>query len=75
MADAAAKWFKTNCKSRSEGEHRDKCACFYWAFRAHTQVNDTKTAGLAIDIAAVLSPPRAWRAGASPALSHAQSSP
>jgi len=53
-ADKASVWFKKSCYSRSEGEHRDKCACFYWAFRAHTTVNATEAAGLAIDIAVVL---------------------
>lgn len=62
----ASEWFKKNCYSRSEGEHRDKCACFYWAFRAHTAANDTEAANLAIEIAMV--PPFSRRRPSSPLL-------
>ena len=45
----ASEWFHGKCPNATEGELNLMCTCFYWAFRAHTAVNESKWAHAALD--------------------------
>jgi hypothetical protein len=32
----AADWFREKCYNSTQGDLREVCTCFYWAYRAHT---------------------------------------
>ena len=56
MAEEASSWFKDKCYNTSVGEFSGNCACFYWAFRAHSSNNNSDLASIALDSALKLAP-------------------
>jgi len=40
----ASDWFMEGCKNLEEGKFARSCACHYWAFRSHADVNRTEDA-------------------------------
>ena len=45
----AADYFRAKCFNSTQGELKDHCTCFYWAFRAHSAVNDTEASEAALE--------------------------
>jgi hypothetical protein len=56
IAEEGSEWFKAKCYNTTVGEHSRNCACFYWAFRAHTSNNRTDLASIALESALKLAP-------------------
>ena len=54
--EEASAWFKQKCYNSSVGEFSGNCACFYWAFRAHSSNNSTDLAMIALKSALKLAP-------------------
>ncbi|EKX54595.1 hypothetical protein GUITHDRAFT_132290 [Guillardia theta CCMP2712] len=54
--EKASAWFKGSCNGVEEGKFADNCACHYWAFRSHTDVNKTEDADIAFRASLSLAP-------------------